>query len=451
MRNIVIAVVALLQSCLGYTQSFEGIWKGSLQVQGISLPLEFELHKGAEQWTATMKSPAQSQAKIPVTTVRIEGDSIWMEVASIRLRYEGKLQRNRSIDGTVSQNGIDFPMTLSKTDASVARKRPQLPQPPYGYDTVDIVFSGEYDDVKLAGTITMPKEGDQLPAVVLVTGSGPQDRDETIMGHKPFKVIADYLTKNGILVLRYDERGVGASTGNYPKSTIGDFSRDAIAAVGFLQQYERVDPTRIGIVGHSEGALIAQLIAGESSADLGFIGLLGAPAIPIDSLMLMQAYQIGKLAGMPEDKLQQAKEVNRRNFAAVKSDLGDEHAYRQILENMSSQMPNLSENQKNEIKMMLLPAYRYFMRIDPVPFIKRIHIPVFAAFGTKDVQVPFAPNLESLTDNLPKNEKNILKAYDGLNHLFQKAETGAVSEYIDIEETFNEQVLSDLAHWINNL
>ncbi|HLT86009.1 MAG TPA: alpha/beta hydrolase [Sphingobacterium sp.] len=452
MRNIIVLSLLLLQSCLGYGQKFEGTWQGELKVQGVALPLVFHL-ENTTLWKGTMESPAQGNAKLPVSTIRIEQDSISITVASIGLTYDGKLLPDGWIDGAVSQNGMTFPMRLSKAGHTLAkRRRPQLPEPPYSYDTLDVTFSSEYDNVKLAGTITRPREGEEmLPAVVLISGSGPQDRDETIMGHKPFKVIADYLTKQGIIVLRYDERGVGASTGNYPKSTIGDFSRDVIAAVGFIQKQERVDPTRVGIIGHSEGALIAELIAGESSADIGFIGLLGAPAIPIDSLMVLQAYEIGKLMGMSEKELQGAKEVNRRNFATVKSDLGDEHAYRQILENMSSPLPNLSDNQKDEIKMMVLPAYRYFMRIDPIPFIKRIDVPVFAAFGTKDVQVPFAPNLESLTDHLPKNEKNFLKAYDGLNHLFQKAETGAVSEYIDIEETFNEQVLSDLAQWINDL
>lgn len=451
MKNYIVLVVLLVQFSLGYGQKFEGTWQGELKVQGVALPLVFHLDNASAS-KGTMESPAQGNAKLPVSAIHILEDSISISVASIDLTYSGKRVSNGWIEGAVSQNGMIFPMRLSKVDHTLAKqKRPQLPEPPYTYDTLDVTFSSGYDNVKLAGTITMPRKGEKLPAVVLVTGSGPQDRDETIMGHKPFKVIADYLTKQGIVVLRYDERGVGASTGNYPKSTIGDFSRDAIAAVGFLAQQERVDSTQVGIIGHSEGALVAELIAGEMSADVGFIGLFGAPAIPIDSLMVLQAYEVGKVSGMSEEALREAREVNRKNFATVKSDLGDEHAYRQILENMSSPLPYLSNNQKDEIKMMVLPAYRYFMRIDPVPFLKRIQIPVFAAFGTKDIQVPFAPNLESLTDHLPKNEKHLLKAYDGLNHLFQKAETGAVAEYIEIEETFNEEVLSDLAQWVNNL
>ncbi|RZF58530.1 alpha/beta hydrolase family protein [Sphingobacterium corticibacterium] len=451
MKYYIVFLIVLLQSCFGYSQKFVGTWQGELNVQGVALPLIFHLEH-ASVWKGAMESPAQGNAKLPVSAIHIEQDSISIAVASIGLTYNGKLLSDGVIEGVVSQNSMTFLMRLLKAENTLAkRRRPQLPEPPYSYDTVDVTFSSEYDDVKLAGTITTPRKGEKLPAVVLVSGSGPQDRDETIIGHKPFKVIADYLTKQGVVVLRYDERGIGASTGNYPKSTIGDFSRDVIAAVGFIQKQERVDPARVGIIGHSEGALIAELIAGESSADVGFIGLLGAPAIPIDSLMVLQAFEIGKLMGMSTEALQEAKEVNRRNFATVKSDLGDEDAYRQILENMSLPLPNLSDSQKDEIKMMVLPAYRYFMRIDPIPFIKKIDVPVFAAYGTKDVQVPFAPNLESLTDHLPPNERNFLKAYDGLNHLFQTAETGAVSEYIEIEETFNEKVLSDLAKWINDL
>lgn len=451
MKNVIILTVLLLQSCLGRAQSFEGTWQGELKVQGVTLPLVLHL-QDVPPWKGTIESPAQGNAKLPISAIYIEADSITLEVASIGFAYTGKLLVDGSIDGSVAQNGMTFPLSLLKTNrTSEKRHRPQLPTPPYSYDTLDVVFSNEYDNVKLAGTITSPAEDNTFPAVVLVTGSGPQDRDETMMGHKPFKVLANYLTKQGIIVLRYDDRGVGKSTGNFPKSTTGDFSRDAIAAVGFLREYDKVDSTKVGIIGHSEGALIAELIAGESSADISSIGLLGAPAISIDSLMVLQAYEIGRVDEMSEEALQQAKQINRKNFATVKSNLGDEHAYRQILENMSSQMPDLSDSQKNELKMMLSPWYRYFMRIDPVPFIKRIQMPVFAAFGTKDVQVPAAANLESLTNHLPKNEKHFLKAYDGLNHLFQKAETGAVSEYIEIEETFNEEVLSDLAQWINSL
>ncbi|SFS58799.1 alpha/beta hydrolase family protein [Sphingobacterium wenxiniae] len=452
MRNYLVFILLLVQSCLGYSQSFEGTWRGDLKIQGMALPLVFHLQGETKEWKGSMESPAQSKAQIPLSSVRVEQDSIFIEVAAIGLRFQGRLLDNEKLEGQVLQNGMKLPIVMSRPEnVSNKRLRPQTPTAPYPYDTLDVRFKNTFDAEELAGTITMPRSEGKFPAVVLVTGSGPQDRNSEIFGHQIFKVVADYLTRNNIIVLRYDERGIGQSKGNYTTSTINEFSKDVISAVDFLKSQEKVDVNRVGIIGHSEGGLIATLIAGQHSADIDFIGVLAGPAISIDSLMVLQAYEIGKNAGMSENYLEQVRNINRKNYALVKSDLSAEHAYLQILENTEVIIPDPTQSQKDEIKMMMRPAYRYFMRIDPVPFIQQIKIPVYAAFGGKDIQVPFAPNMESLSDNLPKNDRHLLKVYDGLNHLFQKAETGAVSEYVEIEETFNEVVLSDLAGWINSL
>ncbi|WP_437920763.1 alpha/beta hydrolase family protein [Sphingobacterium sp. LRF_L2] len=334
---------------------------------------------------------------------------------------------------------------------SSKNRKLQTPVPPYDYDTLNVAFFNDFDQTRLVGTLSVPRGQGRFPAVVLVTGSGPQDRDETIEGHKPFKVIADYLTKRGIIVLRYDERGIGASSGNYINSNIGDFSKDVISAVDFIRKQHKVAVSKIGVIGHSEGGLIAELIAGQGSSSINFIGSLAGPAISVDSLLLIQAYEIGKVSGMNNKELSEARNINRRNFSIIKGNLNTEQAYRKILANMYPIIPNPTVEQRDEFKMMLLPSFRYFMRIDPVPFIRKIDIPVFAAFGTKDVQVPFAANLESLTDNLPSNRSHFFKVYEGLNHLFQHASSGAVSEYAEIEETFAPEVLLDLATWINQL
>lgn len=451
MERILLIVLLFFQSCLGFTQSFKGSWRGSIEVQGTQLPLVFHLTEDdGGAWQGKLVSPAQSSAHLPLSKVEVFGDSLRLAAASLGLSYAGRRVDDSTINGVFAQGPLRAPLTLRRFVEKV-RLRPQTPEPPYGYDTLDVEFTNSFDGTTLAGTVTTPRGKGRFPAVILVTGSGPQDRDETIEGHRPFKVIADYLTKRGIVVLRYDERGVGQSTGNYTKSTIGDFSKDAIAAIDFLRGQSKVNPKKIGIVGHSEGALIAKLIAGQQSAELNFIALLAGPAIPIDSLMVLQAYEIGRLGGMNERQLQQAKVINRKNFAIVKSELGDEHAYRQLLANMSSIIPEPTQAQKNEFRMMVMPSYRYFMRIDPVPFISKIKIPVFAAFGTKDIQVPFAANMESLTDNLPPNRQNRLQVYEGLNHLFQNARTGAISEYAELEETFDTDVMRDLADWILRL
>ncbi len=451
MKNYIVLVIVLLQTCWGYSQKFEGTWSGELNVQGVALPLVFHL-ENQTQWSGMMESPAQGTAKIPMSSIRVDEDSIFIEVAAIRLRYEGKMNEEGKLEGTVMQNGMKFPMLLSKSPyLAKKRLRPQTPNPPYPYDTLDVHFKNKFDAEELAGTLTIPKGKGKFPAVVLVTGSGPQNRNSEVFEHQVFKVVADYLTKNNIVVLRYDERGVGASKGNYTTSTINEFSKDAISAVDFLKTQDKVNKHKVGIIGHSEGGLIALLLAGQQSADVDFIGVLAGPAISIDSLMVLQAYEVGKSAGMSEAHLEKARVVNRKNYAIVKSDLSAEHAYLQILENTSTLMPNMTEAQKSEVQMIVRPAYRYFMRIDPVPFVKQIRIPVFAAFGSKDIQVPPAPNMESLRHNLPLDNRNFLKVYEGLNHLFQKAKTGAISEYIENEETFNEDVLKDLSKWINGL
>ncbi|KGE14041.1 alpha/beta hydrolase family protein [Sphingobacterium deserti] len=447
MKYSILLFVLLLSSCWGFGQKMEGSWKGEVAIQGTTLPIIFHLKEGKDgKWIGDMVSPAQSSTRVPFSKVNVIGDSINVEVLKIGFVFSGKLLKGK-LDGVFEQRQFKAPLLMLPFKEKV-KKRPQEPHPPYSYDTLDVSFTNQFDNVRLSGTLSFPRNAGKHPAVILVTGSGPQDRDETIEGHKPFKVIADYLTKRGVVVLRYDERGVGKSSGNYTTSTIGDFSKDAIASLEFLKKQKQVDPKRIGIIGHSEGGLIAQLIAGQRSANVNFIALLAAPTIAIDSLMVLQAYEIGRVQGLSEAELTRAKKINRRNFAIVKSDAKDEQAYKQILENMAPVFPKPSQQQENELKMLLLPSYRYFMRIEPVPFIKKIAVPVFAVFGTKDLQVPFAPNLESLSDNLPKRAGHFLKAYEGLNHLFQQSKTGAPMEYGDLEETFSDVVLKDLAAWI---
>lgn len=451
MRQFILIYLLCLRACVGIGQEAQGSWRGSLAIQGASLPLIFHLRQDdAGNWAGDMASPAQSATRVALNKVEVRGDSLLLEQKQLGLSFKGQIGSDGKLRGQFSQRSLHVNMEFEKF-VDRPRLRPQLPKPPYNYDTLKVSFVNDMDAVRLAGTLSFPKGVGKRPAVILVTGSGPQDRDETIEGHQPFKVIADYLTKQGVVVLRYDERGVGQSTGNYTNSTIGDFSKDVIAGVSFLRKQKQVDPKHVGIIGHSEGGLIAQIIAGQRAADVNFIALLAPPTIAIDSLMTLQAYAVAKSQGMAEKELQQARAINRRNFAAVKSRMSNEQAYARLLENMKVVIPNPSQSQRDEFRMMVLPSYRYFMRIDPVPFIRKINIPVFAAFGTKDVQVPFAPNLESLTDNLPKNTKNVLKAYDGVNHLFQHAKTGSVSEYADIEETFAPQVMEDLAGWIKQL
>lgn len=454
MKGFVILCILFFQSCIGFSQTYEGSWQGDLRFGSATLPFILNLHQSDGQWKVTADSPKQGVSGIS-GDINVKGDSLFVHLQG-GIKVIGRLLGSDSIKATFAQNGVELPLILVRNNGTnktlKALKRPQEPIPPYNYDTLDVEFKNDYDKITLAGTLTFPKKAGRYPAVVLLTGSGPQNRNEALFGHEPFKVLADYLTNQGIVVLRYDDRGVGKSTGIFETSTIENFSKDAIAALAFLKKQKQVDARKIGVIGHSEGGLIAELLAGQGLPDLSFIVSLAGPAIAINDLMVAQLYAIGKANGMSDFNLEVAKQINIKNFEVVKGDLDTRTAYETLMKNLGI----TSENQQNaqmrtELMTMLAPAYRYFLRIEPEKYIRKINVPVFAAFGSLDVQVPADINLKSLFDLLPKNKKNILKEYDGLNHLFQKAKTGRVDEYVEIEETMNIQVLQDIAVWIKRL
>ncbi len=453
-KNIISLFLLLLSTITVFPQNFAGSWKGMLKVGNSNLTFVIHLSEEAGLWKATADSPDQGAFGIPAQA-HINGNGIEVVIHG-GITYIGKIEQENIIGGEFQQGAFRARLDLTKTeDISTASKvkisRSQRIVPPYNYDTVDVNFRNKYDDVLLSGTLTSPKQKGKFAAVVLVTGSGPQDRNETLMGHEPFRILSDFLTKNNIIVLRYDDRGVGLSQGSFINGTIENFSKDAMAAIEFLKKRPNVDPNKIGIIGHSEGGLIAELLAGQKLPSLSFIVSLAGPAIPIDSLMVSQLYRIGKVAGMNDLALAHAQEINRKNFEIVKSNKPHKEAMAMILDNMKIDPAQLNSASKLELETLLLPSYRYFMRIDPIPFIKKITIPVYAAFGSLDVQVPAEQNLNSLKSNLPTNPKTVLKEYEGLNHLFQKASTGAVSEYEHISETINNEVLLDLVKWIHAL
>ena len=454
MRVLCFLLFFILQSCIGNAQTFEGTWKGSLVIQGQNLPLVFTLESNNGSWKGFMQSPAQSTAKIPISKIVVNKDSIHISVGAIGLVYNG-IRFKDSISGVFRQGGFESALPLIRQSSGEIRKvlaRSQVVNPPYLYDTTDVKIINKYDNVELAGTLTYPKKKGKYPAVLLLTGSGPQNRDEEIFGHQPFKVLADYLTKNGIVVLRVDDRGIGQSSGNFANSTIENFSKDAISAFDYLKKQPQVDKNKVGMIGHSEGGLIAELLAGQRLPDLSFIVLLAGPSFSIDKLMVEQLYAIGKAEGLSEESLARAKVINERNFEIVKGKLDTEEAYKQLQANMFREaVGNDNKQLDRELMAMLHPSYRYFMRIEPERYLTSIQIPVFAAFGSLDVQVPADPNMKSLEELLPKNAKHVIVNYPGLNHLFQTAKTGKVAEYAEIPETFNLKVMSDISTWINSL
>src|SRR5690606_13542813 len=453
MKYLAVFFFLMMQSCMGYSQDWIGTWAGKLNFGSQNLTLVLHLSQESGNWMAKADSPDQGAYGLPFSA-RMSKDSIYLSNPQ-GIKLQLKLESKNQLKGEFSQGGMTLPLVLHRGESQAAippAAKYQTPAPPYPYDTTEVVIPNDYARIKLSGTLTQPKDEGKYPAVILVTGSGPQDRDESLFGHKPFHVLADYLTRNGVVVLRYDDRGVGKSEGSFENSTIDDFSKDAIAALQYLKQVEKVDINKIGIIGHSEGGLIANLLAGQGLPNLSYIVTLAGPTIPIWELMVEQLYRVGKAEGMSEFQLAMAKDINKKNFDVVKSELATDAAFTQLKKNMNilEDSPK-NEAMRKEILMMLTPAYRYFVRIDPRQFIKNIYIPVYGAFGSLDIQVPSKINMDGYSNYLPKNSKTVIKEYESMNHLFQKAKTGRVAEYGQLAETINEEVLKDITDWIKGL
>lgn len=449
-KQIFLLIGAMLAYGAVMAQSLQGNWEAELDVRQTKLPLRFELrYDGA--WKGSMQSPKQAPNSFPLSDIRTTGDSVFLQLESLAIDYVGRLSSDRrAIHGTFKQGTMELPLVLAKVDERTPEqgpKRPQRVRPPYDYDTLDVTFSNGEDQSLLAGTLTRPKSAGKFAAVVLVSGSGPHDRNATTMGHESFKVLADYLTRNNIVVLRYDDRGVNESKGDFAKTTTAGFGEDALAALRFLRTQPKVDPTRVGLVGHSEGGLIAMILAGQQASGLHFIASLAGPTIPMDSLLLMQGEAVMAAEGLTMSD--SARRIIKRNYEIAAGDLPARAAFEAILENMKSVRGSQELDGIDRIGAMVTPWFRYFIRIDPRTFIRKVRVPVFAAFGSKDVQVPASPNIESLKAHLDTDQKQLIKCYPNLNHLFQNAPTGGVGEYGQIEETMSPVLLSDLAQWIH--
>ncbi|MCX5752661.1 MAG: alpha/beta hydrolase [Candidatus Krumholzibacteria bacterium] len=440
----------------------EGAWAGTLDARGTKLRIVFRVAKDADgSWKTLMDSPDQGVKDIAVSETIVKGDSLIFKSAAVRGTYDGLIQPDgKTALGTWKQGGVSFPLTLSKTDQVPTINRPQEPKPPFPYKQEEVVFKNEKAGIVLSGTLTLPERGGPFAAVAMISGSGPQDRDELLLGHKPFLVIADYLTRRGVAVLRYDDRGVGKSTGDFAKATSVDFASDALAAVTFLKSREDVNSKRIGLAGHSEGAIIAPMVANQSG-DVAFVILLAGPGMNGEELLYLQAARIQQAMGVDEKTIAGSEATQRKIFGVLNSEKDDTVAAKKLREILNEAAEETKADEKAEagsveaaidmqIKQVLNPWFRYFIAYDPVVELNRLHHPVLALWGEKDLQVPPKENMPLVEQALKKagNEKAILKVLPGLNHLFQTANTGSVSEYAQIEETFSPAALTVIGDWI---
>ncbi len=450
MKRTIFILFSLVTVLSAMAQTVEGSWTGKLDVMGTQLNLVFNITKGdGGALACTMDSPDQSVKGIPAEVTVTGGTKVKITVQAINAAYEGEL-KDGLLKGNFSQNGMSFPLTLKP--GTVERNRPQTPKEPYPYKTEEVTFTNTADNATLCGTLTYPvsyetAKKSTVPVVIMVTGSGAQNRDEELFDHKPFLVLADYLARNGIASLRYDDRGTGKSTGDAANGTTENNMKDALAAVDYARGTGKFG--RTGVLGHSEGGAIAFMLAARGKAD--FIVSMAGPGVRGDSILLAQNRRGMMQGGVPANMADDYCKVLAKMFVvmAQPGTVADPAAkVREIAKETGVSLPEpLVQNFAKSMEICT-PWLKYFIGYDPSADIKAVKCPVMAVNGSKDVQVTAADNLAAIRRLLPENSRNLIKEYPGLNHLFQHCTTGLTTEYGQIEETVSPEVMQDIAAWI---
>jgi uncharacterized protein len=436
----------------------EGLWQGAIETHG--LRLRFQLHVSHDpegSLIAALDSLDQGVSGLPANHVTLKDPVFHFEIPSVAGVYEGTLNATKNaITGKWSQTSADnLPLDFKRSDQALELRRPQTPVAPLPYSEQEVTFENSAGGVSLAGTLTVPKGNGPFPAALLIAGSGPQDRDEAIANHRPFFVIADALTRSGVAVLRYDKRGIGKSTGNADVATTLDLAADAQAALDFLKSRKEIDASRIGLIGHSEGAIIAPYLAGHSK-DVAWIVLLAAPATRGEDTLLNQSELIGRAGGLTDSQLDASLGFDQAAYALVRQEKDTSVLTQKLVALVKDSgldaafPPSALETQ---LRMLTSPWFRFFLDYDPLPNFKQVKCPVLALYGQKDLQVSSQANLQLVRKALTDAGNTHVEARElpNLNHLFQHAYTGTPAEYSAIEETISPEVLTLIVDWVGKL
>ncbi|MCU0877477.1 MAG: alpha/beta fold hydrolase [Pirellulaceae bacterium] len=439
-----------------------GIWAGELNLGVAKLRLVVEFKKQEDGgYAGTMDSPDQNAFGMPIDEVLLDKQSIKFTMKKIGGAYAGELSANgKEIKGTWKQGLLSLPLVLKPGEKAGPLARPQEPKAPLPYRSEEVTYEDSKSGIKFAGTLTLPKEGGPFPAVLLISGSGPQDRNEEIAGHKPFLVLADYLTRRGIAVLRVDDRGIGGTSGKPLESTIEDHASDALAGVAFLKSRAEIDRTKIGLVGHSEGGLVAPAAA-VRSREVAFIVLLAGTGVTGEEILYRQGELIAVAGGATPEAAAKNVALQRKLFAVLKNETDQAAAQAKVeaiaaeqiallSDEEKKQLEGLEEIGKQQLKMLFTPWFRHFLTYDPAPVLAQVKCPVLAINGEKDLQVDPKQNLPTIEAALKAggHANFVIQELPGLNHLFQTCKTGSPSEYGQIEETFNPAALTAVGDWI---
>ncbi len=433
----------------------EGIWQGAIETHGMRLRFQLHVfHDMERNLIAALDSLDQGVSGLPANNVTLKGQTFHFEIPSVAGVYEGTFNPAKNlITGSWSQTSADnLPLEFRRSDQTLELRRPQTPVKPYPYTEEDVTFTNSAAKVVLAGTLTLPKGGGPFPAALLIGGSGPEDRDETIANHKPFLVIADALTRKGIAVLRYDKRGIGKSSGNADTATTLDLAADAQAGLAFLNSRKDIDGTRIGVIGHSEGAMIAAYLASRSK-DIAWLVLLAAPATTGEETLLKQSELIGRAGGLTDEQLAVSLDFDHSAYDLVREQKDPDVLSQKITAlvkatGLDSALPPAAF--ETQLRMLTSPWFRFFLDYDPLPNLKTVKCPVLALYGQKDLQVYSKDNLPLLQKALQDggNAQADVRELPELNHLFQHAYAGTPAEYAAIEETFSPEALAIVVDWV---
>ena len=430
---------------------------GFLDVGGKKLELIFLINEKE----STIDVPAQFSYGMKLSSAVFAGDSLLITLETMKMTYSGKVYGSiDSVNGVYTQSGRSMPLTLFPKPGYETVKRSQIIEPPFPYYSADTVFINVPANVKLAATITAPDTNGKYPAVILVTGSGPQNRDEELVGHKPFLVIADWLAKNGIVALRYDDRGFAKSTGDFKTGTTLDFAGDASAAIDFLRTLPFVDTSKVGLIGHSEGGLIAPIVASENSGTRFIISLAGT-GVNGKEIILKQSYLLAAAEAEDTTDLSTLIELSKTCIDAVLTDptmaaKNIDSAWKAFFNRYSPEekerLMKKEQFDKRGLFAFTTPWFIQFLTLEPVPYWEKVRVPVLGLWGSKDLQVPPTQSIPPIKEALGKTGVRYeLEVIDSLNHLFQRVKTGGMSEYAKSEITIEPEVLERIVRFIRSL
>ena len=429
----------------------EGYWEGQIDLGVQKLEMAFDIKAAENGYSATLDVPAQGAFDIPVDEITFQEGQLQLKMNTMDALYVGVL-KDSAIEGNFTQRGMNFPLNLAKAEKKEQQKaRPQDPQPPFNYRIEEVSFTNEKEGNTLTGTLTIPEGDGPFPAMVLVSGSGQQNRDGELMNHRPFWVIADYCARHGIAVLRYDDRGMGGSTGEVENATSLDFSYDAEAAFDFLRKQKYIDASRVGILGHSEGGVINFMVSARRP-EVAFLVSLAGPAVNGIELLNAQQAALLRAQGMSEEMIQFSGNANAQLFDVVEASNSREEAD-SLLRQLVKGWGYNEELTEQTVSQLTMPWMYYFLKYDPTEAIVKTNCPALLLNGSKDVQVVASQNLpayEKIIANYGKTNLTLRELPD-LNHLFQHCETGSPNEYFTIDETISPEVLEMVVGFVKGV